>query len=509
MKLKFRDQNGNELQVHEVPDGVGELKIGRSGGCAIRLESMTISREHLLVKREPDGRVAIQDLQSTFGTLVNRQKIPPGLLVPLQPGLIVQLAHDVFMTLEGASPATATTGGTSAGGEAGLEGGQAVFPFFLTRNERFVRETFARLRGELPPEGQALVAAAENEVGARVRELSAILEVSFALSSITSFQRLLEYTMDMALQVTGAERGGIILFNEQTQKFETAVVRRMGTGEVDNDAQTSGSLIQRCFQTGETIVIRDTGADPNVAANQSIVANRILSIAVTPLRIQSSPIGVLYLDNRLSANTFTERVQELLRVFAAQASVAIHNARLYHLATTDGLTGLTNQKHFQQRLLEEFFRARRHRSPLTLAMIDIDHFKQVNNCHGHVVGDRLLRQMAKILRDGVRINDLPARCGGEEFAVLLPETPLAGAMTVAEKLRETIQSARLRLGEQMLQITVSIGIAQLDPERMDKPVMLMQAADGALYRAKRLGRNRIEVHEGGESAPPAADVDGN
>lgn len=495
MKLYLKDPKDAVLAEHEFKNDIEELKIGRADGCAIKLTSIAVSREHALIRYSPDTGVSIQDLHSTFGTHVNGHRIQPGVFVPLIAGCRVQLSQDVFLILERQTtldnvPAKSTAP-SSVAPEPTAE--MQVFPFFLNRNVNLVRDTFAQLREKIPPQVLSDVQATESVISGRVKELSAILEVSFALGSIRNFQRLLEYTIDMALQVTGAERGGLILFNENTQRFESAVVRRMVIQDVEKDMQTSESLIQKCFLTGETLVIRDTTTDPQVAGNASIVINKILSIAVTPLRIQNNVIGVLYLDNRLSANTFTERVQELLRVFATMASQAIYNSRLLHMATTDSLTGLYNHKHFLQRVTEECARARRHRTVLSLLMIDIDHFKTFNDTHGHVIGDKVLLLVARSLRENVRVHDVAARYGGEEFAVLLPQTPVEGAASLAEKLRNTIEQLPLRFGEKKLVITISIGVAEFDSMIMDKPAAFIQAADEALYQAKHAGRNSVRV----------------
>ncbi len=489
MKMALKDATGTVLHEFAVAPG-GEVRIGRGRSCTVVLTgNPSISREHLLVRLNEAGAVVVQDLQSTFGTQVDGQRIAPGTSVTLRAGARVQLGTDVFLD-----------GGMAAAGKAPLaasvpavdeESAPAVFPFFLTRNETFVRERFGEMRARVGGDLLAPLAQLEEAMTGQVRELSAILEVSFALSSITSYPRLLDYTIDMALQVTGAERGSIILFNETSQRFETAAARRMGSREVESDMQTSKSVILRCFRTNETIIIRDTSVDPGVAGNQSIVANRICSVAVTPLRIHNSVIGVLYLDSRLSSSCFSDRVQHLLKVFAAQASVAIHNSRLFYMATTDGLTTLTNHKHFLQRLLEEFFRARRYQLPLALIMVDVDHFKKVNDVHGHVVGDQVLRSVSQILRANMRVHDLPARYGGEEFAVLLPQTALAGALLVAEKLRAAVAESSMKLGDLVLQVTISAGVAAIDTTGMEKPMSLVQAADRALYAAKNGGRNRV------------------
>ncbi|TDV55652.1 diguanylate cyclase (GGDEF)-like protein [Pseudomonas graminis] len=163
------------------------------------------------------------------------------------------------------------------------------------------------------------------------------------------------------------------------------------------------------------------------------------------------------------------------------------------LASTDGLTGLANRRRLDQVLKQEWARGMRSGKPLALLMIDVDHFKAFNDRHGHHGGDVALRSVAQTLAASIRRpGDLAARYGGEEFMVVLPETDKAGACVIAEKLRQAIEALPL-FAEDTVPITVSIGIATHLPVTHDQPELLFHAADRALYRAKKNGRNRVEV----------------
>ncbi|HEY3268633.1 MAG TPA: sensor domain-containing diguanylate cyclase [Armatimonadota bacterium] len=162
------------------------------------------------------------------------------------------------------------------------------------------------------------------------------------------------------------------------------------------------------------------------------------------------------------------------------------NARLESLSITDGLTGLKNHRCFQETLAVEFQRARRYGSPLTLILADVDRFKEYNDAFGHPAGDKVLRQVSDMLRAGLRSVDLAARYRGEEFALILPGTPLAGAAEVAERLRAAIEAGPWRLRP----VTASFGLAEAN-DANPTPVALIRSADAALYQAKHDGRNRF------------------
>jgi diguanylate cyclase (GGDEF)-like protein len=171
-------------------------------------------------------------------------------------------------------------------------------------------------------------------------------------------------------------------------------------------------------------------------------------------------------------------------------------AELRELALRDGLTRCYNNKYFKRRLEQELSRAGRHPSSLTVAMLDIDHFKRINDSYGHPAGDVVLSRLASILNASVRSHDVVARYGGEEFGIILIEAGAVEAAVVANRLRERVQGHRFEVPGQMgeplaVSCTVSMGLA--DFRKGDNPVSLLQRADAALYHAKNAGRNRVSV----------------
>ena len=189
-------------------------------------------------------------------------------------------------------------------------------------------------------------------------------------------------------------------------------------------------------------------------------------------------------------------------VARAMRRIELHNAlkaakadaeRLHELAVTDGLTQIANHRHFQDRLREEFRRAQRYDDPLALILVDLDHFKNVNDNFGHQVGDQVLAAMAGCVKAAVRETDFVARYGGEEFAVLLPKTHLAGALTVAERIATEMQ--KIRAGPAGLRITASFGVSGFPGRSVNTSEQLVRTADEALYRAKREGRNKISLFQ--------------
>ena len=178
-----------------------------------------------------------------------------------------------------------------------------------------------------------------------------------------------------------------------------------------------------------------------------------------------------------------------------QAFIVLENAWLYRqiarISVTDGLTGLTNVRHFREQAQREHSRARRYNDPYSVLMMDIDHFKKINDVYGHSVGDTVLREMAAIFREATRLTDLPARYGGEEFIVFLPRTRIPDAVIVGERIREAVERKVFAAPSPMIRCTVSIGIASFPPGAEGTEKTVLARADQALYAAKHEGRNRV------------------
>jgi diguanylate cyclase (GGDEF)-like protein/PAS domain S-box-containing protein len=203
-----------------------------------------------------------------------------------------------------------------------------------------------------------------------------------------------------------------------------------------------------------------------------------------------------------------EREQQLL---AMTRRLRVLNAKLRRLSLVDGLTGLANRRAFQHALHREWWRATRSGTPIALVMVDIDHFKRYNDCHGHQAGDACLKQVARaVARAPRRPGDLAARYGGEEFVLVLPNTGIEGAVVVAEALRVRVERLRIPHGDSPVSqhVTVSLGVAGSTPRPGVSLAALVASADEALYRAKHLGRNRVSVlHPDREGSETVAATD--
>ena len=236
----------------------------------------------------------------------------------------------------------------------------------------------------------------------------------------------------------------------------------------------------------------------------SLPQENLKCIAMLPLKRRKRLMGSLNLASSEESRFSKDHGSELLDRLASIVSISLENIlnqeRLKRIGLTDALTGLNNRRFFNQRLDEEIMRALRHESSLSALFIDADHFKSVNDQYGHAVGDLALIELSKKLRGYVRMQDVLARFGGEEFAILLSGSELHAAVRVAERIREEINDMMIPLENgHLLKLTVSIGVSELRSvaNQMDDVAqigeVLLQHADEAVYAAKHEGRNRVMV----------------
>lgn len=219
------------------------------------------------------------------------------------------------------------------------------------------------------------------------------------------------------------------------------------------------------------------------------------AVSAVPLLVQKELIGVLALGSKHGGDRFPGEELELLNLLAHHVATVFQNARLFESATFESLTGLLRREAVLEILARELERAHRYDRPLTVGMADLDHFKAVNDRYGHLAGDTLLKQVAQVLASGLRSTDSVGRYGGEEFLIVLPETDLAGARVVANKLRSLVEEVRTPMEDgEVASVTISIGLAgRHEGVDGEQPTVrdLLQQADRALYEAKQRGRNRI------------------
>lgn len=264
------------------------------------------------------------------------------------------------------------------------------------------------------------------------------------------------------------------------------------------------------MRTGRAVLVPDVLADPMFASVRELWSREgrpvpVRSVLTIPFSLDRKSGGLFFLRTERSERVLTKEDAEFAEVAIRAAVAAIRraqalestqadNRRLEELATTDALTRLLNRRALLDRISVEVDRARRFKSHLSLLMVDIDHFKAVNDRYGHLVGDAVLRQLAGLLASLARTIDVVARYGGEEFIVILPETMLDGAITFAERLRERAEGHVFDVGaKQPIHLTCSVGVATFPSPRVASTEDLFARADEALYRAKSGGRNQVRT----------------
>jgi diguanylate cyclase (GGDEF)-like protein/PAS domain S-box-containing protein len=355
------------------------------------------------------------------------------------------------------------------------------------QTERKLSETLRALESTAVHAGQLALLA-----DTRATEAETLRQAGVIVSSSLDQKEIIERLLEQVVRVVPFDSASVQLREGE----ESVVVGGAGFEDlsviiglrfkIDHTSPT-----EAVYNTGKPLILPDAQASYDTFRRSMF--NQIRSWMGVPLKVQDQVIGIISFDSH-ELDRYHVHHSELALAFSAQVGLAIQNAKLFNetqrLATSDPLTGLVNRRHFFTLMEREFERSRRYKHELSIIMLDIDHFKRINDTYGHPAGDQVLRTLARICTQAVRNLDIVGRYGGEEFVILLPETPANRALTVAERLRTTIETTPFTLPSGDIHITVSLGVHTLNSNDGDVDNLVFNA-DAALYAAKAAGRNRV------------------
>ncbi|PKM82415.1 MAG: hypothetical protein CVU89_05270 [Firmicutes bacterium HGW-Firmicutes-14] len=329
------------------------------------------------------------------------------------------------------------------------------------------------------------------------KELSALYEVAKNLGANLELSRTLGLILTETKRVVNYHTGIIYLFEEEDNELVPTAIRSPFAEQLKGITYPLGEgLVGMVAKTQQPEIVYDSRRDPELRNHPGI--NQFLrSLMVIPLLMENKLIGVITIGKK-EPYAFGPKQAQILTSLGGQAAVAMANAMLYKkiekLAITDGLTKVYNHRYFYKKMEEEIERFRRYGSVFSLIMLDLDYFKRFNDKYGHRAGDNALYNVAQVLKSSTRTVDMVSRYGGEEFAVILPETDSGAARLVAERMRRAVQDAFFPVSDEQppVHVTVSIGVATCPQDAQDINEII-ELADRALYFSKESGKNKVSL----------------
>lgn len=339
------------------------------------------------------------------------------------------------------------------------------------------------------------------------RNLETILAITTAMSATLDPSEVFNIIVSKVAGVTEAVRCSIVLIAKDDEGYVLASHDNPSIKGLKIDLAKYPE-IRRVISTKKPLALQDIVNNPLMSSvKDNIQELREMSLLIVPIVFNDEVLGTLFLRTKKKVQGFSQKEIDFCRIVANSSFHALKNARLFEkvtlekenlkeIAVKDHLTSLYNHNFFYTRLEEEFERAVRYETPLSLIMMDIDNFKHINDTYGHRVGDLVLKEIAATIKKAVRKTDILARYGGEEFAVILPHTLLKGAVDEAERIREMIAS-HVYAGLVTDKITISVGVASYPQKGAINSGDLVNYADDALYKAKWSGKNCVKTAEDG------------
>lgn len=357
----------------------------------------------------------------------------------------------------------------------------------LEQAQQLIRSNYEKLR-----ESNTQLEETNDKLSASIGEFFTVQQISQAITSIFDMNELLKFVNDVIIGVMGAYHSTIALCYEPENKLKVKVSSIYNKKDLAVMSDyINCDVLYPAVHEGRSMIDNNVNADEYPFT----LGRNIKSLICVPFLAKGKTLGIVLIEHRLKDAFSNEKVR-LLEIISHQVSITIENARLYQqmqeCAMLDGLTGVYNRLYFQDKLEEEYQKAKKNEYDLSLIIFDIDHFKRFNDTYGHLFGDAVLKTISSYILKNLRKEDIFARYGGEEFVILMPHTTLAQAGEKAEDLRSNISKLTITDRTVSVTVTISIGISAF-PETAGNSMELTKTADDALYKAKRNGRNLVMV----------------
>ncbi len=362
---------------------------------------------------------------------------------------------------------------------------------------RKTRTVAKQRRGKRPARAGAYQEDRITEMRRKMEEYAVVHDMAKALTSTLQLDQVLKTVMEKVQELLAPDTWSLLLVDEKTNELYFQIATGEAASKLKDVRLKMGQGIAGWVaQSGVASIVPDVSKDPRFSGQvDAMTKMRTHSIICVPIRGKERVLGVIEIINYVGKREFDQEDMALLQAMADYSAIALENAihvqRIHELTITDDCTDLYNVRHLNFVLDTEIYRSNRYQYEFSLIFIDLDHFKDVNDTHGHLVGSKLLREMAELIRGSLRLIDYAFRYGGDEFVILLPQTGKESANVVARRLHERVNEKKFMAEEGLnLHLTASIGLATYPVDATTKAEMI-RLADEAMYLVKNTSRNNI------------------
>ena len=375
-----------------------------------------------------------------------------------------------------------------------LQGVIAIFDKEFLREDRKIMNAFHDYI-QLNIDNYTLLMAAQRSKSAD-EKLSVLIEFSNDAASLLDMNGLSNALLEKSLQLLEAEQGSLMFLDDNQTELVIEAQKSMD-GAVKEKMRISkeGCIADIVIQSGESLLVEDIESDPRVK-KQNGSRYKTKSFICVPIKVADKVTGVLNLSDKVKKTAFSHDDLQLIQSFIKNISIIIErnllqkrSEELEKLSITDPLTGIYNRRYLNTRLSEEITRYNRYKHPFSFMILDLDKFKLYNDTYGHLAGDNLIKDLARLVENSLRTIDIAARFGGDEFVAIFPQTPKNDAIQIVNRIKDKIDAA-LNIDHGKISLSVSMGLATY-PDDASSIMELMEKTDEALYLAKKGGGNRV------------------